>query len=217
MRRWLDPGWYRYLTSRYPDRVAVAAVFMLGLLAFGGYAAVGAMGGGNVPATGAFVPLTTTVMRTVKAYQQGHIVVKRVAIVKRVAVLRTQTLRGPTNTTVVTTPVYRVHTVRVGGKVVTVRSVVTNTKVLTNVRTAVRTDTQLATITNERTNTVVQNQTQIQTQTQTAVVTRTATGPTQTVTATGPGETVTVTNRVTSTVTSPPDTVTVTVTTTKSG
>ena len=101
MRRWLDPGWYRYLARRYPDRAAVAAILVLGLLAFGGYAAVTAAGGGGEPAsTGAFGPITTTVMRTVKAYEKGHVVVKRVPVVKTIAprsvtVLATSTIKTP--------------------------------------------------------------------------------------------------------------------------
>jgi hypothetical protein len=200
--RWLDPEWYRYLRRNYPDRVAVVAIFVVGLLGFGGYSAVAAMGGGSATPTsgGAYVPLTTTVMRTVKAYEKGHVVVKRVAVVKRIAaapdtVLKTQMIRTPAGTEVVTQPVlvYRATTVRVHGKPVTVKSVVTNTKVLTNTETA----TQLATLTNEVTN----QRTSTVVQTQTATVTRTAT-------ATGPTQTVTVTTQVTS----PPKTVTVTVT-----
>lgn len=197
MRRWLDPGWYRYLAGRYPDRAALAAVLVLGLLAFGGYAAVTAAGGGGEPAsTGAFGPITTTVMRTVKAYEKGHVVVKRVPVVKTitphpVTVLATSTIKTPGGTKIVTTSRYR-----------TVRSVVTTKRVLTN--------TRLATVTNERTNTTVQTETQ----TATATVTRTATATPDTVTVAGPTVTATVTNHVTTTVnvTLPADTVTVTVT-----
>jgi hypothetical protein len=185
--------------------MAVVAIFGLGLFGFGGYSAVAAMGGGNSTplSSGAYVPLTTTVMRTVEAYEQGRVVVKRVAVVKHVAaapvtVLQRQTIRTPAGTEVVTRPVsvYRATTVLVHGKPVTVKSVVTNT----------RTATQLATLTNEVTNehtsTVVQNQTL------TATATRTATVPAQTVTVTGPTSTITVTTQVTS----PPKTVTLTVT-----
>jgi hypothetical protein len=216
-KRWLHPGWYRYLGSKYPNGVAVVAIMVLGLLGFAGYLGVAAMGGGSATpiSSGAYVPPyvppTTTVMRTVKVYEQGRVVVKKVAVVKRVAAapvteLQTQTIRTPAGTQVVTRPVsvYRATTVRVQGKPVTVKSVITNTKVLTNTLTA----TQLATVTNEVTNehtsTVVQNQTL------TATVTRTATAPAQTVTVTGPTSTVTVTTQVTS----PPKTVTETVTVT---
>jgi hypothetical protein len=200
MRRWFDPGWYRYLASRYPDRAAVAAILVLGLLAFGGYAAVTAAGGGGEPAsTGAFGPITTTVMRTVKAYEKGHVVVKRVPVVKTitphpVTVLATSTIKTPGGTKVVTTSRYR-----------TVRNVVTTKRVLTN--------TRFATITNERTNTTVQTETQ----TATATVTRTQTVQPDTVTVnvTGPTLTATVTNHATTTVTQTSPAVTVTVTVTR--
>jgi len=199
MRRWLDPGWYRYLAGRYPDRAAIAAILVLALLAFGGYAAVTAAGDGGEPtSTGAFGPITTTVMRTVKAYEKGHVVVRRVPVVKTLAarpvtVLATSTIKTPGGTKIVTTARY-----------LTVRNVVTTNRVLTN--------TRLATVTNERTNTTVQ------TETATATVTRTATAPPDTVTVsvTGPTATATVTNHVTTKVTQtlPAVTVTVTVTTT---
>ena len=198
MRRWLDPGWYRYLASRYPDRSAVAAILVLGLLAFGGYAAVTAAGGGGEPAsTGAFDPITTTVMRTVKAYEKGHVVVKRIPVVKTIAprsvtVLATSTIKTPGGTKIVTTSRYR-----------TVRNVVTTRRVLTN--------TRLATVTNQRTNTTVQTETQ----TATATVTRTATATPDTVTVAGPTVTATVTNHVTTTVTETSPAVTVTVTVTR--
>ena len=190
MRRWLDPGWYRYLLSMYPDRAAVVLIIALGAIAFGGYAAVSALGRGDKPATThAFVPLTTTVMRTVKAYEQGHVVVKRVAVVKKVAarpvaVQQTSTIKTPGGTTVVTTSRYR-----------TVKDLVT-TK-----------------LTRERTSTLTQSETQ----TATATVTRTATAPPDTVTVAGPTTTLTVTDHVTTTVTAtlPAVTVTVTVTTPK--
>jgi hypothetical protein len=216
-RRWFDPEWYRYLGGNHPDGTVVAvAIVVMTLLGFGGYS-LAAMGGGNTTplSSGAYVPPTTTV-RTVEAYVHGRAVVKRVAVVERVAaapvtVLQTQTIHTPAGTEVVTRPVsvYRATTVLVHGKPVTVRSVVTNTQIAT----------QLATVTNEVTNehtsTVVQNQTQTATVTrtatapaQTATVTRTVTAPAQTVTVTGPTSTVTVTTQVTT----PPKTVTVTVT-----
>jgi hypothetical protein len=198
MRRWLDPGWYRYLAARYPDRAAIAAIVVLGLLALGGYAAVTAAGGGGTePAsTGAFGPITTTVMRTVKAFEKGHVVVKRVPVVKTIAprqvtVLATSTIKTPGGTKIVTTSRYR-----------TVRDVVTTKRVLTN--------TRFATVTNERTNTTVQTETQ----TATATVTRTATATPDTVTVAGPTVTATVTNHVTTTVTATLPVVTVTVTVT---
>ena len=198
MRRWLDPGWYRYLARRYPDRAAVAAILVLGLLAFGGYAAVTAAGGGGEPAsTGAFGPITTTVMRTVKSYEKGHVVVRRIPVVKTIAprsvtVLATSTIKTPGGTKIVTTSRYR-----------TVRNVVTTRRVLTN--------TRLATVTNERTNTTVQTETQ----TATATVTRTATATPDTVTVAGPTVTATVTSHVTTTVTETSPAVTVTVTVTR--
>jgi hypothetical protein len=197
MRRWLDPGWYRYLASMYPDRAALAAILVLGLLAFGGYAAVTAAGGGGEPtSTGALGPITTTVMRTVKAFEQGHVVVKRVPVVKTiiprpVTMLATSTIKTAGGTKVITTSRYR-----------TVRNVVTTKRVLTN--------TRFATITNERTNTTVQTETQ----TATATVTRTATVTPDMVTVTGPTVTATLTNHVTTTVTATLPAVTVTVTVT---
>lgn len=152
MRRWLDPGWYRYLAGTYPDRAAVAAIVVLGLLAFGGYAAMTAAGGGDQPvSTGAFEPITTTVMRTVKAYEKGRLVVKRVPVIKTISarpvtVLATSAIRTPGGTKIVTTSRYR-----------TVRNVVTTSRVLTS--------TRRATVTNERTNTLVQNETQTATAT----------------------------------------------------
>src|SRR5690349_20088979 len=125
MRRWFDPGWYRYLASMYPDRAAVAAILVLALLAFGGYAAVTAAGGGGEStSTAAFGPITTTVMRTVKSFEKGHVVVKRVPVVKTitprpVTVLATSTIKTPGGTKIVTTARYR-----------TVRNVVTTKRVL---------------------------------------------------------------------------------------
>src|SRR5215472_9416899 len=83
--RFIDPGWYRYLAAKYPDRVAVAAVVVVGLLAFAGYSTVGAMGGsGKALGTGTYVQLMTTVTRDIKVKQDGRVTVKHVAVIKRI-------------------------------------------------------------------------------------------------------------------------------------
>jgi hypothetical protein len=116
---------------------------------------VSAVGGGDEPvSSGAFVPLRTTVMRTVEAYEQGRVVVKRPAVVKTIAarpvtVLQTSTIHTPGGTKVVTRSTYR-----------TVKSVITT----------------------KLTSTLTQSETQ--TATATATVTRTATAPSDTVTVT---------------------------------
>ena len=42
--RWFDADWYRYLRTRYPERLLFLLPVLLGLLAWAGFAAVSAMG-----------------------------------------------------------------------------------------------------------------------------------------------------------------------------
>jgi hypothetical protein len=204
--RWFDADWYRYLRTRYPERLLFLLPAVLGLLAWAGYAAVNAMGSSS-PAAQSYVKLDTTVIRTVKVREHGKVVIKRIPEIKHiyakpVTVMQTHTVQTPGGTKVVTEavvrykPVYRRKVVLVHGKPVTVNQVVTNTRMLT--------DTQLLTVTNEHTSVVVQNQTVNQTVNQTQTLTKTETAPIVTVTL----DPITVTEH--ETVTQPPDTVTVT-------
>jgi hypothetical protein len=199
--RWLDADWYRYLSGRYPDRVAVVAVIGLAALAVGGYLSVQTVAGsGTALARATYAELVTTVTRKVEVHEPGRVVVERIPVVKRVyarpvTVMMTHTVHTHAGVRIVTRPVvryrrvYRTHVVRIHGEPVTVRDVVTKTNLLTA--------TQLATITNEHTSTIVQDQSR--TVTQTATVTRTETAPPQTVTVTGPASTVTTTTEVVTT------------------
>jgi hypothetical protein len=202
--RWFDADWYRYLRTRYPERLLFLLPVLLGLVAWAGYAAVSAMGSSK-PATQSYVRLDTTVVRTVKVREHGKVVIKRIPEIKHiyakpVTVMQTRTVQTPGGTKIVTEPVvrykpvYRRKVVIVHGKPVTVNQIVTNTKMLT--------DTQMLTVTNEHT--VVNNQTVNQTVNQTQTLTKTETAPAVTVTL----DPVTVTEH--ETVTQPPDTVTVT-------
>ena len=204
--RWFDADWYRYLRTRYPERLLFLLPAVLSLLAWAGYAAVNAMGSSS-PAADSYVRLDTTVIRTVKVREHGKIVIKRIPEIKHiyakpVTVMQTRTVQTPGGTKVVTEavvrykPVYRRKVVLVHGKPVTVNQIVTNTRMLT--------DTQLLTVTNEHTSVVVQNQTVNQTVNQTQTLTKTETAPVVTVTP----DPVTVTEH--DTVTQTPDTVTVT-------
>jgi hypothetical protein len=204
--RWFDADWYRYLRTRYPERLLFLLPVLLGLLAWAGYAAVNAMGSGSRAAE-SYVKLDTTVIRTVKVREHGKVVIKRIPEIKHiyakpVTVMQTHTVQTPGGTKVVTEavvrykPVYRRKVVLVHGKPVTVNQIVTNTRMLT--------DTQMLTVTNEHTNVVVQNQTVNQTVNQTQTLTKTETAPVVTVTL----DPITVTEH--ETVTQPPDTVTVT-------
>jgi len=204
--RWFDADWYRYLRTRYPERLLFLLPAVLALLAWAGYAAVNAMGSSS-PAADSYVRLDTTVIRTVKVREHGKVVIKRIPEIKHIfakptTVMQTRTVQTPGGTKVVTEavvrykPVYRRKVVLVHGKPVTVNQIVTNTRMLT--------DTQMLTVTNEHTSVVVQNQTVNQTVNQTQTLTKTETAPVVTVTL----DPITVTEH--ETVTQPPDTVTVT-------
>jgi hypothetical protein len=226
--RWFDADWYRYLRTRYPERLLFLVPALLALLAWAGYAAVNAMGSSK-PAADSYVRLDTTVIRTVKVKEHGKVVIKRIPEIKHIyakptTVMETRTVQTPGGTKVVTEPVvryrpvYRRKVVVVHGKAVTVNQVVTNTRMLTDTQMLTVTNEHTSTVVNERTNTVVQNQTVNQTvnQTQTQTLTKTETAPV--VTVTQPPDTVTEHETVTLppdtvTVTTPGDTVTVTVTT----
>src|SRR5579862_5583042 len=204
--RWFDADWYRYLRTRYPERLLFLLPAVLALLAWAGYAAVNAMGSSS-PAADSYVRLDTTVIRTVKVREHGRVVIKRIPEINHIfakptTVMQTRTVQTPGGTKVVTEavvrykPVYRRKVVLVHGKPVTVNQIVTNTRMLT--------DTQMLTVTNEHTSVVVQNQTVNQTVNQTQTLTKTETAPVVTVTL----DPITVTEH--ETVTQPPDTVTVT-------
>ena len=204
--RWFDADWYRYLRTRYPERLLFLLPAVLALLAWAGYAAVNAMGSSS-PAADSYVRLDTTVIRTVKVREHGKVVIKRIPEIKHIfakptTVMQTRTVQTPGGTKVVTEAVvryksvYRRKVVLVHGKPVTVNQIVTNTRMLT--------DTQMLTVTNEHTSVVVQNQTVNQTVNQTQTLTKTETAPVVTVTL----DPITVTEH--ETVTQPPDTVTVT-------
>ena len=220
--RWFDADWYRYLRTRYPERLLFLLPAVLALLAWAGYAAVNAMGSSS-PAADSYVRLDTTVIRTVKVREHGKVVIKRIPEIKHIyakptTVMETRTVQTPGGTKVVTEavvhykPVYRRKVVLVHGKPVTVNQIVTNTRMLT--------DTQMLTVTNEHTSVVVQNQTVNQTVNQTQTLTKTETAPVVTVTldpiTVTEHETVTQTPD-TVTVTTPGDTVTVTVSDTSTG
>jgi hypothetical protein len=219
VRRWLDPHWYRYLWQRMSvDLKAVVLLLTLSGAGAGGFFAFEAVGAtASQGTTAAYVPMTTTVQKLVRVLEHGHVVVKRVPVVKRVfakpiTVKETRTIQTPNGPRVVTRnvvhyqTVYRKKVITVHGKPVTVNEVVTDTQMLT--------DTQLLTVTNERIvgQTVVQQVTNEHTATvsQTVVNERTVTlqPDTQTVVMTAPADTVTVHDTVT--VTTPGDTVTVT-------
>jgi len=221
--RWFDADWYRYLRTRYPERLLFLVPAVCALLAWAGYAAVNAMGSSSRAAE-SYVRLDTTVIRTVKVREHGKIVIKRIPEIKHiyakpVTVMQTRTVQTPGGTKVVTEPVvrykpvYRRKVVIVHGKPVTVNQIVTNTRMLTNTQMLTVTNEHTSTIINDHTSTVVNNQTVSQTVNQTQTVTRTETAPV--VTVTQPPDTVTVTETQppdTVTVTTPGDTVTVTVT-----
>jgi hypothetical protein len=232
--RWFDADWYRYLRTRYPERLLFLVPVVCALLAWAGYAAVNAMGSSSAAAE-SYVRLETTVVRTVKVREHGKIVIKRIPEIKHiyakpVTLMQTRTVRTPGGTKIVTEPVvrykpvYRRKVVLVHGKPVTVKQIVTNTRMLTNTQMLTVTNEHTSTIVNEHTSTVVNSRTSTvvnnQTVNQTQTVTRTETAPV--VTVTQPPDTVTEQVTVTQppdtvTVTPPPDTVTVTVTTTDGG
>jgi hypothetical protein len=221
--RWFDADWYRYLRTRYPERLLFLVPALLAVLAFAGYAAVNAMGSSSRSAQ-SYVRLDTTVIRTVQVREHGKIVIKRIPVVKHIyakptTVMETRTVQTPGGVKVVTEsvvhyrPVYRRKVVFVHGKPVTVSQIVTNTQMLTDTQLLTVTNEHTSTIVNEHTSTVVNNQTVSQTVNQTQTVTKTETSPAVTVVL--PPDTVTVTQPPdTVTVTTPGDTVTVTVTST---
>jgi hypothetical protein len=224
--RWFDADWYRYLRTRYPERLLFLAPALLALLAFAGYAAVNAMGSSS-PAAASYVRLDTTVIRTVKVREHGKVVIKRIPEIKHiyakpVTVMQTRTVQTPGGTKVVTEavvrykPVYRRKVVFVHGKPVTVNEIVTNTRMLTDTQLLTVTNEHTSIVVNDHTSTVVQNQTVNQTVNQTETVTKTEIAPIVTISL--PPDTVTVTQPPdTVTVTTPGDTVTVTVTGTSTG
>jgi hypothetical protein len=224
--RWFDANWYRYLRTRYPERLLFLAPALLALLALAGYAAVNAMGSSS-PAAASYVRLDTTVIRTVKVREHGKVVIKRIPEIKHiyakpVTVMQTRTVQTPGGTKVVTEavvrykPVYRRKVVFVHGKPVTVNQIVTNTRMLTDTQLLTVTNEHTSIVVNDHTSTVVQNQTVNQTVNQTETVTKTETAPFVTISL--PPDTVTVTQPPdTVTVTTPGDTVTVTVTDTSTG
>jgi hypothetical protein len=224
--RWFDANWYRYLRTRYPERLLFLVPALLALLAWAGYAAVNAMGSGS-PAADSYVQIDTTVIRTVKIRQHGKVVIKRIPEIKHIyakpmTVMQTHTVQTPGGTKIVTEPVvrykpvYRRKVVLVHGKAVTVNQIVTNTRMLTDTQMLTVTNEHTSTIVNDHLSTVVQNQTVNQTVNQTQTVTKTETAPV--VTVTQPPDTVTVTQPPdTVTVTTPGDTVTITVTDTSTG
>jgi hypothetical protein len=224
--RWFDADWYRYLRTRYPERLLFLAPALLALLALAGYAAVNAMGSSS-PAAASYVRLDTTVIRTVKVREHGKVVIKRIPEIKHiyakpVTVMQTRTVQTPGGTKVVTEavvrykPVYRRKVVFVHGKPVTVNQIVTNTRMLTDTQLLTVTNEHTSIVVNDHTSTVVQNQTVNQTVNQTETVTKTETAPFVTISL--PPDTVTVTQPPdTVTVTTPGDTVTVTVTDTSTG
>ncbi|HEY2373724.1 MAG TPA: hypothetical protein VGH82_14470 [Gaiellaceae bacterium] len=224
--RWFDADWYRYLRTRYPERLLFLLPVLLGLVAWAGYAAVNAMGS-SPQAAESYVRLDTTVIRTVKVREHGKVVIKRIPEIKHiyakpVTVLQTHTVKTPGGVKVVTEPVvrykpvYRRKVVLVHGKPVTVNQIVTNTRMLTDTQLLTVTNEHTSTVVNDHTSTVVNNQTVNQTQT----LTKTQTAPVVTVTL--PPDTVTEHETVTQppdtvTVTTPGDTVTVTITDTSTG
>lgn len=225
--RWFDADWYRYLRTRYPERLLFLLPVLLGLLAWAGYAAVNAMGSSS-RAADSYVQLDTTVIRTVKVREHGKVIIKRIPEIKHiyakpVTVKQTRTVQTPGGTKVVTEavvrykPVYRRKVVLVHGKPVTVNQIVTNTRMLTDTQLLTVTNEHTISVVNEHTSTVVNNQTVNQTVNQTQTLTKTETAPVVTVTL--PPDTVTEHATVTQppdtvTVTTPGDTVTVTVTST---
>jgi len=154
-RRWVDPGWYRYLREQHPNAAVATFVVLLTCLGVGGFFTYRATAVSTASAEATYVPLMTTVTKVVRVREHGRVVLRRVAVVKRVfakpvSVIETQTIQTPGGTEVVTRsavhyePVYRRKVIRVHGKVVTVNQVVTDTRMLT--------DTQLLTTTSVVTN-----------------------------------------------------------------
>lgn len=191
MRRWFDPGWYRFLWRRIgPDGRLLVGILAAAAVAVGGFFSVRAFASSGEPGSAGYVRLTTTITKVVHVSGDGRTVVRRIPVVRRifakpVTLERTTTAPGGGGTTVVTQPVvryrpvYRRQVVTIHGKAATVKQVVTDVQRLT--------DTRLTTVTNERT--VVQSQT--------VTVVRMQTSPPETVLVHQPPATVTVTVTVT--------------------
>ena len=180
--RWFDADWYRYLRTRYPERLLFLLPVLLGLLAWAGYAAVNAMGSSS-RAADSYVQLDTTVIRTLKVREHGKVIIKRIPEIKHiyakpVTVKQTRTVQTPGGTKVVTEavvrykPVYRRKVVLVHGKPVTVNQIVTNTRMLTDTQLLTVTNEHTISVVNEHTSTVVNNQTVNQTVNQTQTLTK---------------------------------------------
>jgi hypothetical protein len=230
MRRWTDPAWYRYLRQQYPDAALALFLVLLTFLGVGGFFTYRSTAGDTAAEAESYVPLLTTGTKVVRVREHGKVVLRRVAVVRRifakpVTVMETQTIQTPSGIKVVRRPVihyqpvYRRKVIRLHGKAVTINQVVTDTRMLTdtqfltttNVVTNEHTVVNTSTVVNERTSTVVNERTNTVDQTVTRLVTTV-------LTETSPGPTVTETNTRTETlppvtVTGPGETVTVTVTT----
>jgi hypothetical protein len=175
VRRWLDPGWYRFLWRRIgPDGRLLVGVLAAAAVAFGGFFSVRAFASSDSSTSAGYVRMTTTITITkvVRVNGHGRTIVRRMPIVRRivanpVTVEETTTVPGHPGTTVATATV--VHTQRL-------------------------TDTRRMTVTTERTATVVQRSTDERTvvETQTVTVVRTQTSPPETVLIHEPASTVTV-------------------------
>jgi hypothetical protein len=203
--------WFRLQVLRAKKFTGFVLFPGVAALAIGGFAAASALTSTSRTAQ-TYVAVQSTVQKTVHVRRNGHIVVKRIPVVRTVyatPVTVTRTVTRADGTTVVAPPVvryrtvYRRHTVFVRGKPVVVTHPVTNTRLLTQ--------TQMLTL--------LQTDTVTSTQTVSRGVTSTVTrkGATVTVSTTAPAQTVTlpavtVTRRVTTTatVTRPASTVTVT-------
>jgi hypothetical protein len=225
-RRWLDPHWYHYLRARHPEAALTLFIVLLTCAGVGGFFAYLATDANPPAKAQRYVALKTTVTKVVRTREHGKVVLKRVAVVRRVfakpvQVVETQTIQTPGGTKVVTRavtryqPVYRRKVITVHGKPVTVSQVVTDTRMLTDTQLLTTTNVVTSTVVNERSSTVVNERTNTVnvTVTQPVTIVRTETSPGQTVT-----ETITRTETRTETsppvtVTGPGDTVTVTVTT----
>jgi len=240
MGRWFDPHWYAYLWSvtKYElwgrlsteARLGIATITLV-LIGFGGFLTFDQLNNTTSPAAARYVQLVTTVQKLVRVREQGHVVTRRVPVVRtvrrkvKVTVLTTRTRTLPGGTVVVTHPVvhYRRQVVQVNGKPVTVKQAVTDTVVVAKTKTATKpvtittehsttsvvTTAKTATSTVNQVSTVTQSKTVTQSDTSTVTETDTVTTP---VTVT---ETDTVTRPVTTTVTetqtvTEPTTVTVT-------
>ena len=211
----LARAWYSLQVRRAKKFTGFVVFPVFAALAIGGLVAASALTSTSRTAD-TVVAVQSTVQKTVHVRRNGHIVVKRIPVVRTVyatPVTVTRTVTRADGTTVVRPPevryrtVYRSHTVSVHGKPVVVTRPVTNTQLLTQ--------TQLVTLLQTDTVTSTQTVSRAVTSTITRVATLTRKGATVTVSTTAPPVTlpgVTVTRRVTTTatVTTPGRTVTVT-------